>query len=709
MIRTADLFTIASSGLNASAKLLNTTGNNIANVNSEGYVRERTEVSQRLNGGVDFGYTDRVMDQFALNQLRRDTSSVGESQAYLDRIDGLDNAFASEANSIAAAMSRFFDAIQTATDDPTSMPSRDAVIGEAESMLNRINQLADFMKTKEVEVEQQIEASVSEANTLIRQIGDLNEAIVTVKGNSAIDEPTKLLNERDQALLKLAEILDIEVRQSSNIDHGLVVNLKSGESLVLADGSFNIFTVGGTPDFNNRQLQLSTNFNRENKADTTLNILEQDLGGAMGGLFSYREQALEPAQRDLGKLATVLADSVNIQNRQGMDLDEQLGGNLFTIPEFSAINYPGNADLSSNVSGRLIAGESSVLTSDDYQITVLTAPTGGPPATFDVEVMAMTNDGLPQIDESGNRITQVLTVTEDPNAFNPTIGGIELAFLSGANYSVGDQFLVQPTRRAADNLSLATTRGEDLAFAKPIRIDANLDNLGDAKLIKTTVAEVNLPNSGFDGNGGLEDVASSPSPAFGAPVQIRFNSADGFSVLDSAGSVITTVTNAPDLNNLIAQARNNGVPAWPAEFSALGDYPGYDFSLQGNPEVGDEFTIAYNTGGVNDNRNALELAALQEEGLVRQSSGAFGNLVSFNESFASIVSNIGSKAANARFDLDAAQIMKTQSGEWFESSSGVSLDEEAANMIQFQQSYAAAARILSTAQELFNTILQVSR
>ncbi|MEM0911143.1 MAG: flagellar basal body rod C-terminal domain-containing protein, partial [Pseudomonadota bacterium] len=680
-----------------------------ANVNSEGYVRERTEITQRLTGGVDFGFTDRIMDQFALDQLRRDTSAVGEHQAFVDRIDGLDNALASEANSIGSAMSRFFDSIQTATDDPTSMPSRDAVIGQAENMLNRINQLAEFMKIKEVEVEQQIEASVQEANSLIRQIGDLNDAITTVKGNSAVDEPTKLLNERDQAILKLSEILDIQVRQSSNIDNGLVVNLKSGESLVLANGSFNLFTIGGEPDFNNRQLQLSTNFNSPTKGESTLNILEQDLGGAMGGLFSYREQALEPAQRDLGKLATVLADSVNIQNRQGMDLDQQLGGNLFAIPEFSGINYPSNADLSSSVSGRLIAGESSLLTSDDYQITVLTAPAGVTPATFDVEVAAFTNDGVPQVDESGNPISQVLTVTAAPGVYNPTIGGIELAFSSGANYSVGDEFLVQPTRRLAENLALATTRAEDLAFAKPIRVDANVNNLGDAELIETKVDAVNLPNSGFDGNGGLQTVATSPSPAFGAPVAIRFDSADDFSVLDSAGSVITSVTNAPDLNNLIEQARNAGVPAWPAEFAALGDYPGYDFSLQGIPEVGDEYSISYNEGGINDNRNAIELAQLQQQGLVRQSSGSFGNLVSFNEAFATIVSDIGSKSANARFDLDAASIMKTQSGEWFESSAGVNLDEEAANMIQYQQSYAAAARILSTAQELFNTILQAAR
>ncbi|MGQ8366364.1 flagellar hook-associated protein FlgK [Glaciecola sp. 1036] len=716
MIRNADLYTLATSGLNASSKLLATTSNNIANINSEGYVRERTQFTSRLNGGVDFGFTDRVLDVFAQNQLRRDTSLVGQYQAFYDRVEGLDNTLASEANSISSAMTKFFESIQTASDDPTSMPSRDAIIGQAQGMLNRINQLGDYMKAKEIEVEQHIEASVSKANSLIKQIGELNEAIQVAQGNSVVDTPTKLLNQRDLAILELSELVAIDVRQSSNNnDNGLVVNLKSGESLVLADGAFNVFTVGGEPDYTNRQLQLSTDFQKFNKADTKINIVEQDLGGALGGVFKYREQVLEPAERNLGKLATVLADTVNTQNRQGMDLDQQLGQNIFSISDFRGINYPDNSDLSLSIKGRIIPGGSSEITNNDYRITVLTAPAGAP-ATFDVQVAAIKNDGTPQLDENNNPITQTLTVTAAQGQYNATIGGIELEFASGASYAVGDEFLVQPTRLAAANLNLATTRGEDLAFAKPIRIDANIDNLGDASLIATKVTNTNVDNtfanpnaSAFNGNAGIHAPGTSPSPIFGAPVSVRFTATDEYQVLDSNDNVITTVSGVADLNNLIEQAKATGVPAWPAEFAALSDYPGYDFSLQGIPQTNDEFSISFNQNGFNDNRNALELASLQQQSLVRQSNSSLGNPVNYNESFATIVGQVGAATSSAKIDLEAANVMKTQSSEWFESSSGVSLDEEAANLIQFQQSYAAAARILSSAQEMFQTILQVAR
>lgn len=714
MIRNADLYTMATSGLNASNRLLATTSNNIANINSEGYVRERTEFTSRLGGGVDFGFTDRVLDVFAQNQLRRDTSSVGEHQAFNDRVSSLDNILASEANSISASMTSFFGALQTATDDPTNMPSRDAVMGQAQGMLNRINDLGEFLHIKEQETELQIQSAVSTANALVEQIGNLNEAIIVAEGNTVVDTPATLLNQRDLAILELSELVAIDVRTGSNDGHGVVVNLQSGESLVLADGAFNVFAVGGSPDYTNRDLTLKTNYSPP-KQNTTINVQEQNLGGALGGVYRFREQVLEPAQRDLGKLATVLADTLNTQNSQGMDLDQQLGQDLFTIAPFTAINYPSNSDLSLGIAGRVRPGASSELTSNDYKVTVLTSPTGSP-ATFDVEVAAVKTDGQPELDSENNPITQVLTVNAQQGVYNASIGGIDLEFRNADAYAIGDAFLIQPTRVAAANVSLATERSEDLAFAKPLRVDTNIDNLGSAQLVSTTISNsvVDLSfadsnASAFNGTQGLQNTAQSPSPSFGAPVTVRFTASDAYEVLDSENQVISSVTGATDLNNLLAQAKDSGTPAWPVEFSALNDYPGYDFSLQGIPVVGDEFSLGYNTDGLNDNRNAVEMAIMQQGDFVRLSNSESGSTATFNEAYASLVGQVGSASAGSKIDLEAAKVMQTQSSDWFESTSGVSLDEEAANLIQFQQSYAAAARILTTAQEMFDTILAASR
>ena len=103
------------------------------------------------------------------------------------------------------------------------------------------------------------------------------------------------------------------------------------------------------------------------------------------------------------------------------------------------------------------------------------------------------------------------------------------------------------------------------------------------------------------------------------------------------------------------------------------------------------------------------MGLLQQTDTVRLSNGTEGNKVTFNEAYSSLVGQIGAAAAGSKIELEAAKIMQVQSSDWFESTAGVSLDEEAANLIQFQQSYAAAARILTTAQQMFDTILQVAR
>ena len=117
MMRTVDLFSIASSGVNASNKLLQTTGNNIANVNTEGYVRERTILENSNVYGVGVGTTERVISVFAQNQLRRDITQVGELEAFTEKTLALDNMLANEGNSLSEGLSKFFASIQTAADD----------------------------------------------------------------------------------------------------------------------------------------------------------------------------------------------------------------------------------------------------------------------------------------------------------------------------------------------------------------------------------------------------------------------------------------------------------------------------------------------------------------------------------------------------------------------------------------------------------------
>ena len=711
--RHTDLFSIATSGVNASNEMLNTTGNNIANVNAEGYVRERTSFEGQISGGVGRSSTERVLNVFAQNQLRRDTTLQSEYENYYNKTAVLDNVFATESNSISASMSRFFGAMQTANEDPTNISGRQSVLGEAKSLVGQISTISGFLRDKEEELNIEVNANINNLNSIVQSIADLNTAIRTNQVNNRYDEPGALKNIRDNAILDLASLISVETRDSGKNDGVVMVSLKSGESLVMQDGSFSVFQVNNDADLNYKSLQLSSN-----GKPTTLNIDESNLGGAVGGLFRYRDELLETSRRELGQIALSLTESLNTQNRHGMDLDQQLGGNIFSLPKFSGLGYPGNTTLSS-VTGRIASGAASEVTSADYAVTINSVTAGVPPS-LDITVAALNADGTPVTDINGIAITQNYPVVDAASGtFRAVIGGLELEFASGAGYSAGDQFLLQPTKNTADLIEVVMTRPEDLALASPLRVDANLNNLGNVKLTSTVVTNTFIDNtfggngaSAFNNAGGIHSPGSSPTGAggVGAPAQILFTAVDEYQVLDSAGSIISVVSGTTDLSNLLAQAQSVGVgPAWPAAFSGLDDYPGFDLSLQGVPKAGDSFAIGYNTDGLNDNRNGLLLAGLQNQSLMQASNSGSGQPINFHEAYGNVISDIGQKSANANISLQAAEALKSQSSDWFQSVSGVSLDEEAANLVRFQQSYAAAARLLSTAQTMFDTILAVVR
>ncbi|BDX07807.1 flagellar hook-associated protein FlgK [Planctobacterium marinum] len=702
MIQT-DIFTIASSGLNAQQGLLNTTANNIANVNTEGYVRQKGILQEQDVGGVLLGNVERVVDRFAQEQHVRDTSSLGEANQYLQKLNQLDNIFASEAISAAEGMSRYFAALQTATDDPNNVASREIVISEAEAMIKRFNNIDGYLETSVEVVNEELDDKLEQANDLIQQIADLNAQIKSTQFAPQTSGSESVKNQRDQAILALSELAEITTQPRT--DGSTLVFMGSGQALVLEDGSFNVFSDNGNPDPTYKDLVLVASDN----TNVSIPLSDEDLGGELGGLIRYRDEILEPNIRELGQIALAITDAMNEQNKLGMDLDNQLGTSLFTTPEFGALTYEDNTGTGA-VNARVPDGGGAEITSADYQITITG---GGGTTSIDFDIALLNPDGSPVTDSSGAAIRQSLTGVDISGGGFITIpagdigGDIEIQFPDGTAYADDDQFLIQPAKEAASAIAMATNRPEDLALASPVRVESNLNNLGTASVssISVTNTEVSAGTEGsaFDGAGGIQGPGASPhTGGDGAPTTIVFTAADSFEVRDSAGAVLATVNGASSLENLLTQAA--AVP-WDAGFTGQDDYPGYDLSIEGIPQAGDTFTIAYNTDGFNDNSNGVKLAGLQEEDLMLRGNDGNSTQITFHEAYAGIVTEVGSKTASAQVEYDAAVAMERQSKEWVDSVSGVNLDEEASDLIRFQQAYAASARVLTTAQSLFQTIL----
>jgi len=672
-----NLLRIGTSAILASTALLSTTSNNIANLNTPGYTRQRTEFESNMLGlGVGRGTTERLVNNFALKQMWRDTSSATYASQYLSEASRVDTLLSDNSNSVATGMSSFFSQLQTAINDPTNASSRQLVMGSAQTLLNKFNTLSSQMTEQNKYISQQLETDAADANEQITAIAQLNQEILAYGNNPGKPPPLDLLDKRDQAIQELSALVDIHVLDADNGEKQ--VFLGSGQSLIVENGKFNLFNVSGNPDPNRKTLQLKLSTNQ----NIVINVSETQLGGKIGGSLQFRTSVLDPAQKELGQLALAFTDAFNTQNRLGMNADGNLGGDLFTLPTFNALPFSSNTG-TGTITASVAAGQGKNIPPNDVRITFTAAD------AFTVEAVDASGSVIPGTAISRTGVTFPVTVTSDgSNDFF----GLSITLANGAPaFAAGDKFDLKPLSQAAQNISLATSRPEDLALASPLKGVKTLTNLGNAEIDKLAITSV-----GQTGNR-----LAQPATFTDGPISVTYLGNNQFRIEDSGVPVVSeTVTYAgTDYQNLLGASTN---------FTNAG----FDFSVKGVPQVGDTFSIEYNTGGFEDNRNGLLLGNLQNADTVRINAASPVNAdkyQTFNQAYSELVGFVGTQTSQARVSAASTKSLLEQTTAWHESLSGVSLDEEAADLVRFQQTYAAAAKILSTSQTIFDTLLQAAR
>ncbi|MNN21921.1 Flagellar hook-associated protein 1 [compost metagenome] len=132
-------------------------------------------------------------------------------------------------------------------------------------------------------------------------------------------------------------------------------------------------------------------------------------------------------------------------------------------------------------------------------------------------------------------------------------------------------------------------------------------------------------------------------------------------------------------------------------------------SFSGRAETGDSFSTAVSANGVSDNRNALKLVDLQSKAVVGVDALVGGTGVSFTDGYGDLVERVGTLTAQARVDSEASIAILKQATDNRDSLSGVSLDEEAGNLIKFEQYYNASSQVIQVARSLFDTLMSTFR
>jgi flagellar hook-associated protein 1 FlgK len=315
----------ALSGSLAAQAAINTTSQNIANLQTKGYTRQGVLLSAVApatgTGGAGFGVEVskliRFSDSYKSQQLWRANSELGahtQSQPYFTQ---LERVMGDEQTSLSNGVDQFFRALNAAGVDPVSSPLRQQVLTAANAMAQSFNSIYNVTRQQQVSITQQRDAMLPQLNTLSANIATLNQRITN--SSAAGTNVSALVDERDRAIDALANLVSVEVLEQP--DGTRSVSLRSGQPLVVGNlaGSMSM-----NPSTTPASLELKF-------AGTTFGLDDTKVGGQLGGLGDFEKNTLAPLQQSMVDMADQMATMVNTQLAAGFKPDGTAGTSLFTF------------------------------------------------------------------------------------------------------------------------------------------------------------------------------------------------------------------------------------------------------------------------------------------------------------------------------------------------------------------------------------------
>lgn len=668
------------SGLNAAQFGLQTTEHNIANANTPGFTRQRTiqattpglqTGSGFVGQGTQIATIERIYSSFLTDQVNRSQSSASGLDAYAAQIAQIDGMLADPTTGLSPALQDFFTSVQQVAANPSQLPSRQAMTAAAQALVDRYQSMGNQLKQMSDGIDNEIRSTVAGINSYAEQIASLNQKIGIAE--AATGQPANdLLDSRDQLLAQLNKL--IKATTTNNSDGSINVFVGSGQQLVVGAQAMSFASVPSASDPSRVAVALKTG------AGAAQEIPEALLsGGSLGGLLAFRTESLDQARNELGRNAVSLALTFNAQSALGQDLLGQ--------SQLSAVPSGFSPDLFSISAPTVVPNGRNPAGSPSVSAAFVTPPpySGNFYTDLGASDYRLTSDGssvtLTRLSDN-----QKWTVAgTDPMALNAQ-AATQGFTLGSATLLAGSSYLIQPSRDAARDISLNPALASDprlITAAGPVRTAPGAANTGGATI-----------SAGNAGPGYAAAVAAMPLTlryqngrlqGFAVGALVSLDGGTPFPV-DSSGSVAYTSGATITLVGSVASAPPTG----------------FSFAISGLPNNGDTFRITPNTAGTADGRNALALGQLQTEDTMS------GKTASFQQAYAQLVSETGNKARQVQVSGDAQKSLLAHAQSSRDSLSGVNLDEEAANLLRYQQAYQASAKALQIGASLFDTILQIA-
>lgn len=640
---------------------LQTVGQNIANANTPGYSRQSVELANaagQLSGsgffgkGVDVTTVTRAHDIFLTRESLMATAVSSMDQARSTQLSQLQRVFGLGAEGLGYAANQFLNAMVDVSTHPSDPSARQSALSSAGEAASRFNAAGEQLDALQAGITMDLKTAVASVNQLTQKIADLNGRISMAQGTG--HAPNDLLDQRDQLVSQLSQYVQVSSILAPDGSIGLFIG--GGQRLLLGNTAQKLAVLPDPYDPSRAQVGLV-------ETNGTLVLDPNSLaGGSIAGTLQFQNVDLQDARNMVGQLAAAYASEINKQQSLGLDLTSAQGSPgspLFSFGAPQALPAVTNARA---VGGAFVSSVGLTIT-DATQLKAssyaLVADPAGTPGSYQLTRLS---DGMTQLVVNGD-----------------VVDGFKIT-LSATPPGATDRYLLQPVTRAANGMA---------------RILDNLNGLAAASPVTGTVGAA---NQGTGTIASLSAVLPSTDPSVIANVRadISFTSSTGnysYNLVDRSTSLV------------VASGTGTWAPGQPITLN------GFQLTLNGVPKSGDTFTVDKTTLPGANNGNALAFMTIRDKIIVGRQLQLDGSLTggaNITDTYASAMSEVGVRVQGATTKANISSAVATSAEKARTNQSGVNLDEEAARLMQFQQSYQAAAKVLQVAQTIFDTLLQVA-
>ena len=660
------LLTIGSKAMSASYAALQVTGNNISNSNTVGYSRQSAMLETSLGQfsgsgyfgkGVDVTTVTRAHSDFLTREAATSQSMAAGDAARSEQLQRLEAVFPTGEAGVGYAAATAFNAFVDVANKPQDASARSVALARVGDLAALFRTADEQLNALQAGVTIDLKTSVTSINGLTRQIAGLNQQIASMQGNG--HEPNDLLDKRDLAINELSKYLQVSTIAAD--DGSLSVFMNGGQRLVLGGEAS---TLAAVPDaYDPAKVQLGITEAGQTRALPSGFVT----GGSVAGLLRFQNSDLPDARNLLGQMAAAISGRLNQQQALGLDLGQPPGSGA---PQLS-VGSPGVSPASTNAQAGGVAVASYINGSGVRVPSVsLTIVDSDALRASDYELRS------DPADPAGTyRLTRLSDGTSQSVVSGAVVDGFRVDVATPLPVA-RDRFLLQPVAPAISHIRRMLDDPAGLAAASPVT---------------ATVANA---NTGTAAVASLSAVSTSLNPNLTATITFTDDAGGySYSLVDSTGALPTT----------------SGTGTWTAGQPIK--LNGWSMELSGVPRSGDVIGVQKTAFPAGNNGNANALLALRDVPFVGQQTLAGGVIQTgdtVTDAYAAALAKVGVRVQSAKFSADQSASIAADAKLAQSSATGVNLDEEAARLIQFQQSYQAAARMLQVAQSLFDTLLQAA-